>query len=83
MMPLLETIHSPVDVRKLNLEELSKLSDEIRELLVQVVARNGGHLSSNLGAVDLTLGQDHLGYRSPELHPQDHHRPARTDIFHP
>ncbi len=54
-MPLLETIHSPADVRKLNLVELSKLSGEIRELLVQVVARNGGHLSSNLGAVDLTL----------------------------
>jgi 1-deoxy-D-xylulose-5-phosphate synthase len=55
MMPLLETIHSPADVRRLSLEELSRLSEEIRELLVQVVAKNGGHLSSNLGAVDLTL----------------------------
>lgn len=54
-MPLLETIHSPADVKKLSLEELSALSEEIRELLVQVVSQNGGHLSSNLGAVDLTL----------------------------
>ena len=54
-MPLLETIHSPADVRRLSLEELPQLASEIRELLVQVVARNGGHLSSNLGAVDLTL----------------------------
>ncbi len=54
-MPLLDAIHCPADLRQLNLEELSRLSEEIRELLVQVVARNGGHLSSNLGAVDLTL----------------------------
>jgi 1-deoxy-D-xylulose-5-phosphate synthase len=55
MMTLLDAIHSPADVRKLDLEELAKLSEEIRDLLVQVVARNGGHLSSNLGVVDLTL----------------------------
>jgi 1-deoxy-D-xylulose-5-phosphate synthase len=54
-MSLLETIHSPADVRKLGLEELLELSEEIRELLVRVVAQNGGHLSSNLGVVDLTL----------------------------
>ncbi len=54
-MALLETIFSPADVKKLSLDELAGLSDEIRELLVQVVAQNGGHLSSNLGAVDLTL----------------------------
>jgi 1-deoxy-D-xylulose-5-phosphate synthase len=54
-MPLLETIHSPADLRRLSLDELASLSEEIRELLVRVVARNGGHLSSNLGAVDLTL----------------------------
>jgi len=54
-MALLEKIFSPLDVKKLTLEEMSRLSEEIRELLVQVVARNGGHLSSNLGVVDLTL----------------------------
>jgi 1-deoxy-D-xylulose-5-phosphate synthase len=54
-MSFLETIHFPADVRKLSPEELPPLAAEIRELLVQVVARNGGHLSSNLGVVDLTL----------------------------
>jgi 1-deoxy-D-xylulose-5-phosphate synthase len=54
-MPLLEKILTPVDVKKLSLEEMSELSAEITELLVQVVSRNGGHLSSNLGVVDLTL----------------------------
>ncbi len=54
-MALLETIHSPADIKKLSLDELAALSREIRSLLVQVVSRNGGHLSSNLGAVDLTL----------------------------
>lgn len=54
-MPLLEKISSPADVKKLSLEELGLLSAEITDLLVQVVSRNGGHLSSNLGVVDLTL----------------------------
>ena len=54
-MALLETIHSPADIKKLGLDDLAALSGEIRTLLVQVVSRNGGHLSSNLGAVDLTL----------------------------
>ncbi len=54
-MALLETIDSPADIKKLSLDDLAALSGEIRTLLVQVVSRNGGHLSSNLGVVDLTL----------------------------
>ena len=54
-MPLLEKILTPADLKKLSLDELSQLSAEITELLIQVVSRNGGHLSSNLGVVDLTL----------------------------
>jgi len=54
-MPLLEKILTPADVKKLSLEELSQCSAAITELLIQVVSRNGGHLSSNLGVVDLTL----------------------------
>lgn len=54
-MALLDAIHSPADLRRLSLAELEELSREIRSLLVEVVSRNGGHLSSNLGAVDLTL----------------------------
>ena len=59
-MPLLEKILSPADVQELSLEELSQLSAEITELLIQVVSRNGGHLSSNLGVVDLTLALHHV-----------------------
>jgi 1-deoxy-D-xylulose-5-phosphate synthase len=54
-MSLLERINSPRDLAPLTIEELQELAREIRQLIVEVVARNGGHLSSNLGAVDLTI----------------------------
>ncbi len=52
---LLETIHSPQDLKKLSGTELNLLADEIRQELVRTVSRNGGHLASNLGVVELTL----------------------------
>lgn len=52
---ILETIHSPEDVKKLDKHELPQLCAEIREFLVQSVSRTGGHLASNLGAVELTV----------------------------
>ena len=54
-MPLLDTIHSPTDLRALPPEALPKLAAELRELLVDSVAHTGGHLASNLGTVELTL----------------------------
>jgi 1-deoxy-D-xylulose-5-phosphate synthase len=54
-MSLLETVNSPADVRRLSYPELDQLAEEIREFIVQAVARHGGHLGSNLGAVELTL----------------------------
>jgi len=54
-MSLLDSINGPDDVRRLSYEELDELADEIRDFIVQAVARNGGHLGSNLGAVELTL----------------------------
>jgi 1-deoxy-D-xylulose-5-phosphate synthase len=54
-MSLLETVNSPADVRRLSYPELDELAEEIREFIVQAVARQGGHLGSNLGAVELTL----------------------------
>jgi 1-deoxy-D-xylulose-5-phosphate synthase len=63
-MALLDAIHSPVDLRRLSLAELEALAGEIRSLLVQVVAGNGGHLSSNLGAVELTLAL-HRAFDAP------------------
>jgi len=52
---ILQTINSPADIRDLSWDELEKLAAEIREEITAVVGRNGGHLSSNLGVVELTL----------------------------
>ncbi|BAL80914.1 1-deoxy-D-xylulose-5-phosphate synthase [Caldisericum exile] len=52
---ILENINSPKDVKSLRINELKELSEEIRELIIDVVSKNGGHLSSNLGVVELTL----------------------------
>ena len=55
MPKLLDSINGPSDLRSLSLEELNQLASEIRELIIEVVSRNRGHLSSNLGTVELTL----------------------------
>jgi 1-deoxy-D-xylulose-5-phosphate synthase len=52
---LLSTINSPQDVKRLNPEVLPALAAEIRDFLIHAVARTGGHLGPNLGAVELTL----------------------------
>jgi len=52
---LLELIHSPADVRALPDGQLPQLCQELREFLVKSVSRTGGHLASNLGAVELTV----------------------------
>ncbi|HLP61312.1 MAG TPA: 1-deoxy-D-xylulose-5-phosphate synthase [Candidatus Deferrimicrobium sp.] len=51
----LNKINSPKDLKNLSYDELKELSAEIREIIIKVVSENGGHLSSNLGVVDLTL----------------------------
>jgi 1-deoxy-D-xylulose-5-phosphate synthase len=53
--PLLESIQTPADLRKLAPAELPKLAAELREFLVKSIAQTGGHLASNLGTVELTL----------------------------
>ena len=52
---ILSTIRQPSDVKKLPEESLDALCDEIRETLIETVSRNGGHLASNLGTVELTV----------------------------
>ncbi|TSE21494.1 1-deoxy-D-xylulose-5-phosphate synthase [Tepidimonas alkaliphilus] len=52
---LLASIHSPADLRRLPRAQLRPLADELREFIVQSVARTGGHFSSNLGTVELTI----------------------------
>jgi len=56
MTKLLEQIDHPIDIKKLDREELEKLCDEIREKILSTVSKNGGHLASNLGVVELTVG---------------------------
>ena len=51
----LEGIKTPDDLKKLNISELNSLCAEIRDLLINTVSKNGGHLASNLGAVELTV----------------------------
>ena len=52
---LLNSIKSPLDIKEMSVEELEKLCTQIREKLIEVVSKNGGHLASNLGAVELTV----------------------------
>jgi len=54
-MPLLDAIKSPADLRKLSMDELRDLAGEMRHRIVEAVSKNGGHLASNLGVVELTL----------------------------
>ena len=53
--PLLDMLHAPGDVKKLPESQLPALCEEIREFLIQSVSSTGGHLSSNLGVVELTV----------------------------
>jgi len=52
---ILDRIDSPKDLKKLNKKEINALCKEIRELIIEVVSKNGGHFSSPLGVVDLTV----------------------------
>ena len=52
---ILEHIQSPADVKSLEREQLPQLCQELRKFLVQHVSETGGHLASNLGAVELTV----------------------------
>ena len=54
-MKLLEAINEPAALRRLPREHLATLARELRQFLLESVARTGGHLSSNLGTVELTI----------------------------
>lgn len=55
MSGILSTIESPADLRKLSIAQLKELAEEIRQRIIAVVGRNGGHLASNLGVVEITI----------------------------
>ncbi|MCF8167630.1 MAG: 1-deoxy-D-xylulose-5-phosphate synthase [Rhodoferax sp.] len=65
LSPLLHTIHSPADLRKVPRAQLHDLADELRAYLLDSVAKTGGHLSSNLGTVELTVAL-HYVFNTPE-----------------
>ena len=55
MQEILNSIHTPEDLRKLTLQEKEMLSEEIRKFIIDTVSKTGGHLASNLGVVELTI----------------------------
>jgi len=65
MPKLLDKINSPEDLKKLKTEELITLAAELRQVVLETVAKTGGHLASNLGCVELTLAL-HYCFNSPQ-----------------
>ncbi|APV49581.1 1-deoxy-D-xylulose-5-phosphate synthase [Betaproteobacteria bacterium GR16-43] len=63
--PLLEGIDSPADLRRLDRKQLPELSQELRRFIVESVSATGGHFSSNLGTVELTIAL-HYVFNTPE-----------------
>jgi 1-deoxy-D-xylulose-5-phosphate synthase len=55
MTPLLDDINNPQDIKKLSIEQLPTLAEEIRRIIIDTISKTGGHLASSLGTVDLTL----------------------------
>jgi len=62
--PLLKTINSPADLKKLDRTQLHQLSDELRQYIVDVVSVHGGHFAASLGVVELTVAL-HYVFNSP------------------
>ncbi len=65
MNKILDRVNNPEDLKKLNIEEKQELAKEIREYLLETVSKNGGHLASNLGVVELTIAI-HSVFNAPE-----------------
>ena len=62
--PFLNHINSPVDLKGLKIADLEILASEIRDLIVETVSRNGGHLAPSLGVVELTIAL-HYVFNAP------------------
>lgn len=65
MQSVLEKINSPADVKKLSIEEMTTLSQEIREAIIKKVNTTGGHMAPNLGIVETTIAL-HYVFNSPK-----------------
>jgi len=62
--PLLQTINSPADIKKLSREKLHQLADELRQYIIDVVSVHGGHFGASLGVVELTIALHYI-YNTP------------------
>src|SRR5690349_1179177 len=62
---LLDSIHSPADMRVLREQDLPQLAQEVRDVLIQVLSQTGGHLGPNLGVVELTIAL-HRVFNTPK-----------------
>ncbi len=62
---LLDTVHSPADIKNFSVSQLEKLAQEIRERMILSLSKTGGHLGPNLGVVELTLAL-HYVFDTPE-----------------
>lgn len=89
-LKILPGIDSPADLKKLKVQDLAVLAGEIRELIIRTVSKNGGHLASSLGSVELTLAL-HYVFNAPHDkiiwdvgHQAYAHKiiTGRRDIFH-
>ena len=65
MQRLLDTLQSPIDLRRLSRTQLPQVADEVRQCVLDNVSQTGGHLSSNLGTVELTVAL-HYVFNTPE-----------------
>lgn len=65
MYPLLETIDTPADLKKLSRQQLPQLAGELRNFLLESVSKTGGHLASNLGSIELTIAL-HYVFNTPD-----------------
>jgi len=62
--PLLQQINTPADLRKLSIEQLQQVCQELRQYIIDIVSVNGGHFGASLGAVELIVGL-HYVYNTP------------------
>jgi 1-deoxy-D-xylulose-5-phosphate synthase len=65
MYPLLDSINNPDDLRQLDRAQLPELAKELREFLIESVSKTGGHLSSNLGTIELTIALHYI-FNTPD-----------------
>ncbi|MDD3653732.1 MAG: 1-deoxy-D-xylulose-5-phosphate synthase [Desulfotomaculaceae bacterium] len=64
MSKYLNNVHSPRDIHSLDITQMQALAKEVRQIIINTVAKNGGHLAPNLGVVELTLAIHHV-FNSP------------------